>query len=46
MTSNYRRNFDKNRSVRVDYLHFNDDGSIQKVIPTLRGVGVAEVSEE
>ena len=32
-------NFDKNRSVRVDYLHFNDDGTIQKVIPTLRGVG-------
>jgi hypothetical protein len=31
--------FDKNRSVRVDYLHFNDDGTIQKVIPTLRGVG-------
>ena len=32
-------NFDKNRSVRVDYLTFNDDGTIKKVIPTLRGVG-------
>jgi hypothetical protein len=32
-------NFDKNRSVRVDCLNFNDDGTIQKVIPTLRGVG-------
>jgi len=32
-------NFDKNRSVRVDYLNFNPDGTIQKVIPTLRGVG-------
>lgn len=31
--------FDKNRSVRVDSLFFNDDGTIRKVIPTLRGVG-------
>jgi beta-xylosidase len=35
-------NFDKNRSVRIDYLHFNDDGTIQKVIPTLRGVGIVD----
>jgi hypothetical protein len=35
-------NFDKNRSVRADYLHFNDDGTIQKVIPTLRGVGIVD----
>jgi len=34
--------FDKNRSVRADYLNFNPDGTIQKVIPTLRGVGVAD----
>lgn len=33
--------FDKNRSIRADYLSFNDDGTIQKVIPTLRGVGIA-----
>jgi Carbohydrate binding module (family 6). len=32
--------FDKNRSVRIDSLFFNADGTIQKVIPTLRGVGV------
>jgi sialate O-acetylesterase len=32
--------FDKNRSIRVDSLSFNPDGTIQKVIPTLRGVGV------
>jgi beta-xylosidase len=32
--------FDKNRSVRIDSLFFNNDGSIQKVIPTLRGVGI------
>jgi hypothetical protein len=31
--------FDKNRSIRVDSLFFNTDGTIQKVIPTLRGVG-------
>lgn len=35
-------NFDKNRSIRVDSLHFNADGSIQKVIPTLRGVGLTQ----
>jgi len=39
-------NFDKNRSVRVDYLHFNDDGTIQKVIPTLRGVGVVDAKSK
>jgi hypothetical protein len=31
--------FDKNRSIRCDKLFFNEDGTIQKVIPTLRGVG-------
>ena len=39
-------NFDKNRSVRIDYLHFNDDGTIQKVIPTLRGVGIADATSK
>jgi hypothetical protein len=32
--------FDKNRSIRVDSLFFNADGTIRKVTPTLRGVGV------
>ena len=32
--------FDKNRSVRIDSLFFNSDGTIRKVIPTFRGVGV------
>ena len=32
--------FDKNRSIRIDSLFFSDDGTIQKVIPTLRGVGI------
>ena len=34
--------FDKNRSIRADRLFFNADGTIQKVIPTLRGVGDGE----
>jgi hypothetical protein len=34
--------FDKNRSIRADYLYFNDDGTIRKVIPTLRGVGMVD----
>ena len=36
----YSPNFDKNRSVKVDSLFFNSDGTIRKVIPTLRGVGI------
>jgi len=39
-------NFDKNRSVRIDSLFFNADGTIRKVIPTLRGVGVTDASKE
>lgn len=31
--------FDKNRSVRIDSLFFNPDGTIQEVIPTEKGVG-------
>jgi hypothetical protein len=34
--------FDKNRSVRVDSLFFNPDGTIRKVRPTLRGVGLTD----
>ena len=33
-------NFDKNRSIRADSLFFEKDGSIRKVIPTLRGIGI------
>jgi len=36
--------FDKNRSVCIDSLFFNDDGTIRKVIPTKRGVGVADAT--
>jgi GH43 family beta-xylosidase len=44
--NDYSPNFDKNRSVRVDSLFFNKDGTIQKVIPTLRGVGLTKASDE
>ena len=38
--------FDKNRSIRADKLFFNADGAIQKVIPTLRGVGLVDAGSE
>jgi len=38
--------FDKRRSIRADQLFFNDDGTIQKVTPTLRGVGVVQAGSE
>lgn len=40
--NDYSPEFDKNRSVRIDTLAFNPDGTIRKVIPTLRGVGVTD----
>jgi hypothetical protein len=36
--------FDKSRSICIDSLFFNEDGSIQKVKPTLRGVGKTPAS--
>jgi len=38
--------FDKNRSIRVDSLFFSEDGTIRKVIPTLRGVGLTDATKE
>ena len=38
--------FDKNRAIRADKLFFNADGTIQKVIPTLRGVGLVQAQNE
>ena len=38
--------FDKNRSIRADKLFFNADGTIQKVKPTLRGVGLVNASSQ
>jgi hypothetical protein len=42
----YSPKFDKNRSVRVDSLFFNEDGTIRKVTPTLRGVGLTDAKKE
>jgi GH43 family beta-xylosidase len=43
--NDYSPSFDKNRSVRADSLFFNEDGTIQKVKPTLRGVGAVSASK-
>ncbi|WP_418699263.1 family 43 glycosylhydrolase [Bacteroides sp.] len=40
--NDYSPEFDKNRSVRIDSLSFNADGTIRKVVPTLRGVGITD----
>ena len=44
--NDYSPKFDKARSIRADSLFFNGDGTIKKVIPTLRGVGVSNASKE
>ncbi len=44
--NDYSPDFDKARSVRIDSLFFNDDGSIRKVIPTFRGVGITHASNK
>lgn len=42
----YSPRFDKARAVRVDSLFFNSDGSIKKVIPTLRGIGITDAKKQ
>ncbi len=42
--NDYSPAFDKARSVRADSLFFNADGTIQKVMPSLRGVGITKAS--
>lgn len=42
----YSPRFDKARSIRADSLFFNADGTIKKVIPTLRGIGVTNAGSE
>lgn len=44
--NDYSPEFDKNRSIRVDSLFFNADGTIQKVTPTLRGVGLTNAKSK
>ncbi|MBO6083317.1 MAG: family 43 glycosylhydrolase, partial [Bacteroidales bacterium] len=38
--NDYSPAFDKNRSVRIDKVSFNPDGTILPVTPTFRGVGL------
>ena len=42
--NDYSPKFDKNRSVCIDKLSFNADGTIQEVKPTLRGVGISKAT--
>lgn len=44
--NDYSPSFDKNRSARIDALFFNSDGTIQKVTPTLRGVGITAATDK
>ncbi len=37
---------DKRRSVQIEKLSFNPDGTIQEVKPTLRGVGINQATEK
>lgn len=43
-SNDYSPNFDKNRSIRIDSLFFNSDGTIKEVKPTHRGVGLTKAS--
>lgn len=42
----YSPKFDKNRSICIDSLFFNPDGSIRKVLPTRRGVGITRADSK
>jgi hypothetical protein len=44
--NDYSPNFDKARSIRADSLSFNVDGTIKKVIPTLRGIGITSATSQ
>lgn len=44
--NDYSPGFDKARSIRADSLRFNTDGTIQKVTPTLRGIGITAANSE
>lgn len=44
--NDYSPAFDKARSVCIDSLSFNTDGTIKKVIPTKRGVGVTKATDQ
>lgn len=37
---------DKRRSIRADKLFFQEDGSIMKVSPTMRGIGITDATDK
>jgi len=44
--NDYSPTFDKARSIRADSLFFNADGTIQKVVPTYRGIGITKANTQ
>ena len=44
--NDYSPDFDKNRSARIEKLYFNEDGTIQEIKPTERGVGPVKASHK
>ena len=44
--NDYSPHFDKNRSARIDRVFFNEDGTIQEVVPTLRGAGPVKATSQ
>lgn len=43
--NDYSPHFDKNRAARADKVFFNEDGTIQEVKPTERGVGISKATQ-
>ncbi|MUP46014.1 carbohydrate-binding protein [Gramella sp. BOM4] len=44
--ADFSPDFDKLRSIRADSLFFEDNGTIQKVEPTFRGVGIVQANDK
>lgn len=44
--NDYSPDFDKSRSARIEKLYFNEDGTIQEIKPTERGVGPVKASHK
>ena len=44
--NDYSPDFDKSRSARIEKLYFNEDGTIQEIFPTERGVGPVKATQK
>ena len=44
--NDYCREHDVNRSICAEYLTFNEDGTIQQIVPTQRGVGITPATNQ